>query len=80
MYFKFCLNNLILQCTCKTTAATHLLLIVINCVLDKTLKDIRGMQLNNQKVFCAPGLRTKYFERLFCCSINYIYFLQLYHK
>ena len=40
-------------------------------VLDKTFKDIRGVRLNNQKVLCAPGPRTKEFERIFCRSINY---------
>ena len=36
------------------------------------LKGIRGVRLNNQKVFCAPGPRNKYFEHIFCRSINYI--------
>ena len=33
--------------------------------LDKMLKDIPGVQLDNHKVFHAPGPRTKYFEHLF---------------
>ena len=40
-------------------------------VLDKTLKGIRGVRPDNRKVLRAPGPRTKYFERLFYCSINY---------
>ena len=40
-------------------------------VLDKTLKGIHGVQLDNRKVLCAPGPRTKYFEVFFCPSINY---------
>ena len=34
-------------------------------VLDKTLKGFRGVRLDNQKVFCAPGPRTKYFKPFF---------------
>ena len=30
-----------------------------------------GVRLNITRFFCTPGLRTKYFERLFCLSINY---------
>ena len=30
-----------------------------------------GVRLDNQKVLCAPGPRTKYFERHFFRSINY---------
>ena len=33
--------------------------------LDKTLKGIRGVRLDNLKALCAPGLRTKNFKRLF---------------
>ena len=33
--------------------------------MDKTLKDISGVRLDNRKVFCAPGPKTKYFERFF---------------
>ena len=41
-------------------------------VLDKTLKGIRGVRLDNRKVLCAPGPRTKYFEsHFFCHSIKY---------
>ena len=29
------------------------------------LKGIRGVRLDNQKVFCTSGPRTKYFERTF---------------
>ena len=36
-----------------------------------TLKGIRGVRLDNRKVLCAPGPRTKNLERLFCRSINY---------
>ena len=43
-----------------------------NLVFDKTLKGIPGVRLENRKVFCAPGPRTKYFERIFCRSINQI--------
>ena len=39
-------------------------------VLDKTLKGIRGVRLDNRKVLRAPGSRTKHFERLFCRLIN----------
>ena len=41
-------------------------------VLDKTVKGIRVLRFNNQKLFCAPGLRTKHFERIFFRSIDYI--------
>ena len=41
-----------------------------NLVFDKTLKGIPGVRLENRKVFCAPGPRTKYFERIFCRSIT----------
>ena len=34
-------------------------------VLDNTLKDIRGVRLDNRKVLRAPGPKTKYFERFF---------------
>ena len=34
-------------------------------VLDKTLKGIRGVRLDNQKVFSAPGPRNKLIERFF---------------
>ena len=37
----------------------------VRSVLDKTLKDVRGLRLDNRKVLRAPGCRTKYFERLF---------------
>ena len=37
----------------------------------KTLKGIRGVRLDNRKVFCASDHRTKYIERIFCHSINY---------
>ena len=47
--------------------------ISVYLVLDKTLKGIRGVQLDNQKVLCAPGPWTKCFERLFYCLINYNY-------
>ena len=40
-------------------------------VLDKTLKGIRGLRPDNQKVLRTPRPKTKYFERLFYCSINY---------
>ena len=53
-------------------------------VLENTLKGIRGVRLENWKVFCAPGPRTKYFERIFFCRlINYIYnihsFVYIFH-
>ena len=35
-------------------------------VLDKTLKGIRGVRLDNRKLLRAPGARTKFFE---CFSI-----------
>ena len=41
-------------------------------VLDKTLKGIHGVRLDNRKVFHASGSRTKYFERLFL-SFNKLY-------
>ena len=34
-------------------------------VLDNTLKDIRGVRLDNRKVLRAPGPRNKYFELMF---------------
>ena len=34
-------------------------------VLDKRVKSIRGVRLDNRKVLCAPGPTTKYFERFF---------------
>ena len=34
-------------------------------VLDNTLKDIRGVRLDNRKVLRAPEPTTKYFERYF---------------
>ena len=40
-------------------------------VLDKMLKGIRVVHLDNRKVFRAPGPKTKYFEQFyFCLSIN----------
>ena len=33
--------------------------------MDKTLKGIRGVQLDNRKVLPAPGPRTKPFEHFF---------------
>ena len=36
--------------------------------------------IDNRKVFCTPGPWTKYFEREFCCSINYIYLTFFYKK
>ena len=35
-----------------------------DCIID-TLKGIRGVRLDNQKVFRAPGPKIKYFERFF---------------
>ena len=40
-------------------------------VLKKTLKGIRGMRPDNQKVLRALGPRTNYFKRFFYRSINY---------
>ena len=40
-------------------------------VLDETLKGIRGVRRDNQKVTRAPGPRTQYFERLFYYLIKY---------
>ena len=37
------------------------------------LKVIRGMRLDNRKVFRAPGSRTKHFEPLFFRLVNCIY-------
>ena len=37
---------------------------------NKTLKFIRGARLDNQKVFQAPGPRSKYFKLFFCLTIN----------
>ena len=37
----------------------------VKIVLDKTLKGIRGMRLDNRKVFRALGYRTKYFQCLY---------------
>ena len=46
----------------------------LNCPnFNKTLKGIRGERLDNQKIFCAPGPWTKYFERIFGLSMNYIF-------
>ena len=36
-----------------------------NLVLDKTLKGIHGVRLDNRKVVRAPRPRTKYFESFF---------------
>ena len=44
---------------------TQLVAFMSSLILDKTLKGIRGVRLDNKKVLCAPGPRTKYFERLF---------------
>ena len=41
-------------------------------VLDKTLKGICCARLDNQKFLRAPGPRTKYYQRCFFRSINYI--------
>ena len=41
-------------------------------VLDKTLKGIRGVRLDNRKTFRATSPKTKYFERNFCPSIKII--------
>ena len=37
-------------------------------VPDKTLKCIRGVELDNRKVLCAPRPKTKDFERFFFSS------------
>ena len=42
---------------------------LILIVLDKTLKS----NSITERFFRAPGLRTKYFERLFCPSTDYTY-------
>ena len=34
-------------------------------VLDRTLKGIRGVRIDNRKVLRAPGPTTKYFEQFF---------------
>ena len=40
-------------------------------VLDNDIKLYpSSVQLNKQKVTCTQGLKTKYFERFFCRSIN----------
>ena len=40
--------------------------------MNKTLKGIRGVRLDDRKVLCAPNPKTKYFERLiFFRPINY---------
>ena len=44
-------------------------------VLDKTLKGIRGVRLDNQIVLRAPGPRTKYFKRLFLCTFKYFFII-----
>ena len=46
----------------------------------KTLKGARGVRLDNRKVFCAPGPRTKSFERISCRNKLYIYNITLYRK
>ena len=46
-------------------------------VLDKTLKGIRGIRLDNRKVLRAPGPSTKYFNRLFL-SFNKLYCKNVY--
>ena len=33
--------------------------------LGQVLEGIRGVRIDNRKVFCAPGPSTNYFERLF---------------
>ena len=38
---------------------------MVHNVLDKTLKGIRGVRLDNRKVLRAPGPRNEYFERIF---------------
>ena len=50
-------------------------LIVQDKALYKTLKGTCVVQLDNLKVLCAPGPRTKYFECFFCSSINYNYMI-----
>ena len=49
--------------------------VCFSIVLDKTLKGIRGVRLDNRKVFRAPGPRTIYIERFLYCSINSIVYL-----
>ena len=38
--------------------------------MDKTLKGIRSVRLDNRKVLRAPGPRTKLFERISCRLVN----------
>ena len=47
--------------------------------MDKTLKDIGCVRLDDRKVVRAPGPKTKYIESLFCRSINYKYCLIVFY-
>ena len=38
-------------------------------ILDKTLKGIRGVRLDNRKILRAPGPRIKYFEGFLSLNI-----------
>ena len=42
----------------------------LNVVLEKTLKGIRGVRLDNRQVLCVLGPRTKFFEHLFFCHLK----------
>ena len=52
---------------------TFILLKVFITVLNKNLKGICGVRLNNLKALCAPGARTKYFEP-FLLLFNKLYY------
>ena len=40
-------------------------------ILDKTLKGVRGLRLDNRKVFSTSGHRINCFEFSLCSSLNY---------
>ena len=43
---------------------------IYHSVLDKTLKGISGVQLNNQKLFFTPGQGPNISRAFFCCTVN----------
>ena len=43
---------------------------IYHSVLDKTLKGISGVQLNNQIVFITPGQGPNGSRAFFCCTVN----------
>ena len=49
-------------------------------ILDKTLKGIRGVRLDNRKVLRVPGPGTKLFERFFLVKYTVVVFILYYIK